>query len=239
MRASSCAARRAGRCRRARTTCCARRACWARSRARARAARARRVRRPEVIGAPFYVMELVEGHVDHDRAAGRAGRPTRTAARIGEELVDALVEIHAVDWQAAGLEGFGKPTGYLERQLRRFLGLWEINRTREIPAVESVARWLAENLPQSGPGDGRARRLPPRQHDVRAGRAGAARRGLRLGDGDDRRSARRPRLPVHAVGRSRRPAAAACSSSAASRASRASRRAPSSSPATRSAPAAR
>ena len=57
--------------------------------------------------------------------------------RIGEELVDALVEIHAVDWRDAGLEGFGKPTGYLERQLRRFLGLWEHNRTREIPAVES------------------------------------------------------------------------------------------------------
>ena len=53
---------------------------------------------------------------------------------MGEELVDALVEIHAVDWQAAGLEGFGKPTGYLERQLRRFLGLWEHNKTREIPA---------------------------------------------------------------------------------------------------------
>ncbi|HMS78065.1 MAG TPA: hypothetical protein PKC20_00720, partial [Burkholderiaceae bacterium] len=38
-----------------------------------------------------------------------------------------------------GLEGFGKPTGYLDRQLRRFLGLWELNKTREIPAVETVA----------------------------------------------------------------------------------------------------
>ena len=57
---------------------------------------------------------------------------------MGEELVDALVEIHAVDWQAAGLEGFGKPDGYLERQLRRFGGLWEHNRTRDIPAVERV-----------------------------------------------------------------------------------------------------
>ena len=57
---------------------------------------------------------------------------------MGEELVDALVEIHAVDWRAAGLEGFGKPNGYLERQLRRFIGLWEHNKTREIPAVERV-----------------------------------------------------------------------------------------------------
>ncbi len=68
---------------------------------------------------------------------------------MGEELVDALVEIHAVDWQAAGLEGFGKPTGYLERQLRRFGGLWEHNRTREIEAVERVGGWLRDNLPDS------------------------------------------------------------------------------------------
>jgi len=68
---------------------------------------------------------------------------------MGLELVDTLVEIHAVDWQAAGLEGFGKPTGYLERQLRRFGGLWESNRTRELPAVERVGRWLREQLPPS------------------------------------------------------------------------------------------
>ena len=49
--------------------------------------------------------------------------------------MDALVEVHAVDWQAAGLEGFGKPTGYLDRQLRRFNGLWEHNKTRELPIV--------------------------------------------------------------------------------------------------------
>jgi aminoglycoside phosphotransferase (APT) family kinase protein len=71
--------------------------------------------------------------------------------RIGEELIDAMVEVHAVDWQACGLEGFGKPTGYLERQLRRFLGLWEHNKTREIEAVESVGKWLSDNLPESGP----------------------------------------------------------------------------------------
>ena len=47
-------------------------------------------------------------------------------------------------------EGFGKPTGYLERQVRRFMGLWEINRTREIPEVERVGSWLSENMPSSG-----------------------------------------------------------------------------------------
>ena len=104
----------------------------------------------DVIGAPFYVMERIEGEVITTTVPAALDEPAQRRA-IGEQLIDALVEIHAVDWQAAGLEGFGKPTGYLERQLRRFLGLWELNKTREIPAVESVGRWLAENLPQSGP----------------------------------------------------------------------------------------
>jgi aminoglycoside phosphotransferase (APT) family kinase protein len=103
-----------------------------------------------VIGAPFYVMEKVEGHVVTSEVPPALDNAT-DKRRMGEELVDALVEIHAVDWQAAGLEGFGKPTGYLERQLRRFGGLWEHNRTREIPAVEKVGGWLRDNLPASGP----------------------------------------------------------------------------------------
>jgi aminoglycoside phosphotransferase (APT) family kinase protein len=105
---------------------------------------------PSVIGAPFYVMQRVEGEVITS-ALPPALDALEDRRRIGEELVDALVELHAVDWRAAGLEGFGKPTGYLERQLRRFLGLWEHNRTRDIPAVESVAAWLRDHLPESGP----------------------------------------------------------------------------------------
>jgi aminoglycoside phosphotransferase (APT) family kinase protein len=103
-----------------------------------------------VIGAPFFVMQKVEGHVVTS-AVPPSLDTLEDRRRMGEELVDALVEVHAVDWRAAGLEGFGRPTGYLERQLRRFLGLWEHNRTREIPAVESVAEWLKANLPESAP----------------------------------------------------------------------------------------
>jgi aminoglycoside phosphotransferase (APT) family kinase protein len=105
---------------------------------------------PAVIGAPFYVMERIEGDVITSELPPALDTPDERR-RIGEELVDSLVEVHGVDWRAAGLEGFGKPTGYLERQLRRFLGLWEHNRTRDIPAVEAVAEWLRDNLPESGP----------------------------------------------------------------------------------------
>ena len=105
---------------------------------------------PAVIGAPFYVMELVQGEAIVNALPTVWDEPGQRA-RLAEELVDALVELHAVDWQAVGLAGFGKPTGYLERQVRRFAGLWEHNRTRELPAVEEVGRWLAANLPASGP----------------------------------------------------------------------------------------
>jgi aminoglycoside phosphotransferase (APT) family kinase protein len=105
---------------------------------------------PNTIGSPFYVMERIEGEVIVASVPATLDTPEQRR-RIGEQLIDALVDIHGVDWRAAGLEGFGKPTGYLERQLRRFGGLWELNKTREIPTVESVGRWLGENLPESGP----------------------------------------------------------------------------------------
>jgi aminoglycoside phosphotransferase (APT) family kinase protein len=105
---------------------------------------------PAVIGAPFYVMERVNGEVITDSIPAPLDNP-EARRRIAEELVEALVELHGIDWTAIGLEGFGKPTGYLERQLRRFTGLWEHNRTRELPVVEEVGRWLAANLPESPP----------------------------------------------------------------------------------------
>ncbi|MBE2318486.1 phosphotransferase family protein [Solirubrobacter sp. CPCC 204708] len=99
-----------------------------------------------VIGAPFYVMERVHGTVINATLPDGA-----TPAGVAAELVDALVEVHATDWQACGLEGFGKPTGYLQRQVRRFTGLWEHNATREIAALDEVTAWLGEQLPESGP----------------------------------------------------------------------------------------
>ena len=103
---------------------------------------------PAVIGAPFYVMAQIDGDVITSEIPPALDNPEQRG-RIADELIDALVELHAVDWTTIGLEGFGKPTGYLERQLRRFTGLWEVNRTRELPEVEEVGAWLAANLPES------------------------------------------------------------------------------------------
>src|SRR5215210_8758592 len=79
-----------------------------------------------VLGVPFYVMEQVHGSVLASAIPPALDTPEERR-QTSEELVDALVELHAVDWRACGLEGYGKPTGYLERQLRRFGGLWEHN----------------------------------------------------------------------------------------------------------------
>lgn len=67
--------------------------------------------------------------------------------------MDALGELHAVDWRAAGLEGFGRPYGYLERQLRRWRGQLELTGrfTRPVPDLARVGSWLEEHLPESGP----------------------------------------------------------------------------------------
>ncbi|MEX2195167.1 MAG: phosphotransferase family protein [Thermoleophilaceae bacterium] len=100
-----------------------------------------------VLGVPFYVMEYIEGTV----ITGEIPQPLDTPEerrRIAWELVDALVEVHAVDWRACGIDG--RPSGYLERQLRRFNGLWEHNKTREVPVVGEVGEWLAANMPDSG-----------------------------------------------------------------------------------------
>jgi aminoglycoside phosphotransferase (APT) family kinase protein len=105
---------------------------------------------PSVIGAPFYVMERIDGVVVTDTLPDSLDNPEQRTL-VAEELIDALVELHAVDWQSVGLEGFGKPTGYLERQLRRFTGLWEHNKTRELAEVEQVGQWLHANLPESPP----------------------------------------------------------------------------------------
>ncbi|MGA2014904.1 MAG: phosphotransferase family protein [Solirubrobacteraceae bacterium] len=103
-----------------------------------------------VIGAPFYVMERIEGAVITDSVPPALDTPRQRAA-IADQLIDAVVELHGTDWTTIGLEGFGRPTGYLERQLRRFGGLWEHNRTREVDEVGQVGEWLAANIPPSPP----------------------------------------------------------------------------------------
>lgn len=102
-----------------------------------------------VIGAPFYLMERIDGAVLRTGLPaayeGDAGR-----RRVGEELIDTLAELHAVDWQAAGITGKGE--NYIERQIGRWSKQWELTRprTRELPGLDAATRWLQEHMPAAG-----------------------------------------------------------------------------------------
>ena len=103
-----------------------------------------------VLGAPFYLMEVLDGAVvNGDRLPAEVDTPEERR-RLAHELLDGLVALHAVDWQARGLT-IGKPTGYLERQLRRFTGLWDVNATREIEACAELGARLQATMPESPP----------------------------------------------------------------------------------------
>ncbi len=99
-----------------------------------------------VLGVPFYLMRYLEGHVlTQELPPGLEAHDARRA--LGLDLVDTLVEIHAADVTRPELAAFARPGSYNERQVRRFTQLWEINKTRELPAVDETARRLAEELP--------------------------------------------------------------------------------------------
>ena len=88
----------------------------------------------DVIGAPFYLMDAVDGVVVRETMpAPLAADPRRAARACAYALVDALAGIHAFDWQAGGLDDFGRPDGYLERQVPRWLGQLERYKTRAAP----------------------------------------------------------------------------------------------------------
>src|SRR3954465_8997983 len=103
-----------------------------------------------VMGAPFYVMEEIVGAVVCDSLPAALDTPEQKR-KLGFELVDALAELHAVDYKTCGLETLGKPTGYLERQLRRWAGLWEVNATRELKDCAEIGERLKATMPESPP----------------------------------------------------------------------------------------
>ncbi len=104
----------------------------------------------EVIGAPFYVMELVEGTPYRLAAQLQPLGPERTRA-ICERMVDTLVALHAVDPEAVGLGDFGRPQGFLERQVRRWKQQLDGSRSRDVAGIDELHAWLATNVPPESP----------------------------------------------------------------------------------------
>ena len=101
---------------------------------------------PSVVGAPFYLMDYVDGAVLRTSEDAGALAPGQ-AALLSQRFVEMLALIHGMDVGAVGLAGFGKPEGYLDRQLARWQRQWELSVTREMPGYDDLTRRLAAGLP--------------------------------------------------------------------------------------------
>jgi aminoglycoside phosphotransferase (APT) family kinase protein len=109
------------------------------------------------IGAPFYLMEYMRGvvirsglipSVEKSFADTPAKRRT-----VSEQMIDLLIALQSVDWRKVGLEGFGRPDGYIERQLRRWIDQLErtLPLTRPLPVMAKLQEWLTGHVPQAQP----------------------------------------------------------------------------------------
>ncbi|HTS97555.1 MAG TPA: phosphotransferase family protein [Streptosporangiaceae bacterium] len=104
---------------------------------------------PDVIGAPFYLMGYVDGEVLRTQKDGERLTPDQ-ARQLSERLAEMLAAIHQVDVEAVGLAGFGRPEGYMARQLARWQRQWELSNTREMPGYDRLVERLAAGLPADG-----------------------------------------------------------------------------------------
>jgi aminoglycoside phosphotransferase (APT) family kinase protein len=98
-----------------------------------------------VIGTEFYVMDHVEGRVFPDRLLPGCTPEERRA--MYEHMAEVLAELHRVDYRAAGLEGYGKPEGYIARQTARWSKQYLASRTEDAPAMDRLMEWLPAHLP--------------------------------------------------------------------------------------------
>lgn len=100
-----------------------------------------------VLGAQFYIMEFVDGFIAVDPNEMTKRHDEASRRRIGEEIIDVLVRLHSYRPEEIGLGDFGKPQGYLERQVRRFADQLEQIRYRETPELDELATRLKRSIP--------------------------------------------------------------------------------------------
>lgn len=99
---------------------------------------------PDVIGTPFFVMERMRGRVFRRNDLPDVPKEERRA--VYAAMAQTLAKLHAVDPAAVGLGDYGKPGGYYARQVATWTRQWQSSKTREIPALASLAVWLPANL---------------------------------------------------------------------------------------------
>jgi aminoglycoside phosphotransferase (APT) family kinase protein len=100
-----------------------------------------------VIGTAFYVMEYVEGRVLWDQSL--PGMTPAERGAIWDELNRVISRLHSLDYGKVGLEDFGKPGNYIERQIARWSKQYQASETEKIPAMDNLIAWLPKNIPPS------------------------------------------------------------------------------------------
>ncbi len=100
-----------------------------------------------ILGAEFYVMERVRGVILRPTMPKKMHPDPTTMRQVSESLVDALAELHAIDLEAAGLADFGRPEGYIGRQISGWTRRWQKSMTDDVLAMDEAAAWLADNQP--------------------------------------------------------------------------------------------
>lgn len=103
-----------------------------------------------VIGAPFFVMERVRGFIPRGQPSSDVALSATQLHALSRAAVQTLADLHAVDWQGAGLARLGRPDGYVERQVAGWTRRWAASRTGDVPTVERVAAWIAAHAPSAG-----------------------------------------------------------------------------------------
>jgi len=102
-----------------------------------------------IVGAPFYVMERVQGVILRPKMPAEMIPDAATMKGIANGLIDTFVELHDVDYKAVGLGDLGRPEGYTERQVTGWTKRYFKSKTDEIPAIEKAAAWLNDNIPEA------------------------------------------------------------------------------------------
>jgi aminoglycoside phosphotransferase (APT) family kinase protein len=100
-----------------------------------------------VLGAPFYLMERLAGTVIRGELPDALAESPGACRRLSLALVDNLATLHSLDLEAAGLSGFGKPQGYVRRQIEGWTKRWTDAQTEDVPSMNEAAAWLAQQMP--------------------------------------------------------------------------------------------
>ena len=104
---------------------------------------------PEIVGAPFHVMERRRGIVVRQEMPSQYADIADAPRRMSTALVQALADFHAVDYTALGLETLGRPVGFVERQIEGWYKRWQAAKDRDLDEMDMLYQWLKDNVPSS------------------------------------------------------------------------------------------